>query len=31
MTIEADRVSVKSGKNGTETPVWPHKGQDFLK
>jgi hypothetical protein len=31
MTIEADMVSVKSGKNDTETRVWSHKGQDFFK
>jgi hypothetical protein len=29
MTIEADKVSMKSGKNGIETPIWSHKGQDF--
>ncbi len=29
MTIEADKVYVKPGKNGTETLVWSHKGQDF--
>jgi hypothetical protein len=29
MTIEAHKVSMKSGKNDTETPIWSHKGQDF--
>jgi hypothetical protein len=29
MTIEVDKVSMKLGKNGTETPIWSHKGHDF--
>ncbi len=29
MTIEANKVSMKSGKNDTKTPVWSHKGHDF--
>jgi hypothetical protein len=29
MTIEIDKVFMKSCKNGTKTSVWSHKGQDF--
>jgi hypothetical protein len=29
MSIEANKVSVKSSKNDTETLVWSHKGHDF--
>jgi hypothetical protein len=29
MTIEVDKVSVKLGKNDTETPICSHNRQDF--
>jgi hypothetical protein len=29
MTIEDDKLFMKTSKNGTETPIWSPKGHDF--